>query len=154
MTLKTPVDNFLIFLFLCNNVVILFLFVIKFFLKNIILPNSGLLGVSIYIDIIRSLYICRQIPAEVITRSMRKQDSMDNGSDVFGNTSEVNVKNTANDSRHVIEYPIRSPLSIGKMKTAEFRKSSIVTGVKMVKTKYEYRLSSSMEYLSSAYTSR
>lgn len=31
-----------------------------FFLKNIILPNSGLLGVSIYIDIIRSLYICRQ----------------------------------------------------------------------------------------------
>lgn len=100
------------------------------------------------------MIVSRQIPAEVITRSMRKQDSMDNGSDVFGNTSEVKVKNTANDSRHVIEYPIRSPLSIGKTKTAEFRKSSIVTGVKMVKTKYEYRLSSSMEYLSSAYTSR
>lgn len=100
------------------------------------------------------MIVSRQIPAEVITRSMRKQDSMDNGSDVFGNTSEVNVKNTANDSRHVIEYPIRSPLSIGKMKTAEFRNSSIVTGVKIVRTKYEYRLSSSMEYLSSAYTSR
>lgn len=100
------------------------------------------------------MIVSRQIPAEVITRSMRKQDSMDNGSDVFGKTSEVNVKNTANDSRHVIEYPIRSPLSIGKMKTAEFRNSSIVTGVKIVRTKYEYRLSSSMEYLSSAYTSR
>lgn len=100
------------------------------------------------------MIVSRQIPAEVITRSMRKQDSMDNGSDVFGNTSEVKVKNTANDSRHVIEYPIRSPLSIGKMKTAEFRNSSIVTGVKIVRTKYEYRLSNSMEYLSSAYTSR
>lgn len=38
------------------------------------------------------MIVSRQIPAEVITRSMRKQDSMDNGSDVFGNTSEVNVK--------------------------------------------------------------
>lgn len=74
------------------------------------------------------MIVSRQIPAEVITRSMRKQDSMDNGSDAFGNTSEVNVKNMANDSRHVIEYPIRSPLSIGKMKRRNSERVALLLG--------------------------
>lgn len=74
------------------------------------------------------MIVSRQIPAEVITRSMRKQDSMDNGSDAFGNTSEVNVKNTANDSRHVIEYPIRSPLSVGKMKRRNSERVALLLG--------------------------
>lgn len=73
---------------------------------------------------------------------------MDNGFDVFGNILEVKVKNMVNDSRYVIEYFICLLFFIGKMKMVEFRKSSIVIGVKMVKIKYEYCFFSLMEYLS------
>lgn len=76
---------------------------------------------------------------------------MDNGFDVFGNILEVKVKNMVNDSRYVIEYFICLLFFIGKMKMVEFRKSSIVIGVKMVKIKYEYCFFSLMEYLSFVY---
>ena len=72
------------------------------------------------------------------------------GSEVLGKTSEVKVRNTAKASKHVIEYPTRSPLSVGKTKTAEFSNNNIITGINIVRTKYEERLSISTEYLSSA----
>jgi hypothetical protein len=89
--------------------------------------------------------------ADVNTKSIKKQARTDNGSEVLGKASAVKVKKTANAKRHVMEYPTRSPLSVGRMKTAEFRRRSIITGINIVRTKYEDLRSIPIIYFNSAY---
>lgn len=65
----------------------------------------------------RLIIVNRQIRAETRTNNMRKHDRIESGLEVFGKTSDVNVKNTARASKHVMAYPTRSPLSVGRMNT-------------------------------------
>jgi len=59
---------------------------------------------------------------ELITRStIRNQQSMDIGSEVFGKASPINVRNTAIANRTVIAYDTRSPHSTGSRNTSELR---------------------------------
>jgi hypothetical protein len=96
------------------------------------------------------IIVVKQMTADVKTKSIKKQARTDIGSQVLGKASAVKVKKTDNANRHVMEYPTRSPLSVGRMKTAEFKKRSIITGVNIVRIKYDDLLSMPIVYFNSA----